>query len=697
MSKIGDLFVRLGLKKDQYSKGLKDAKTEASTFGSSIGKIAKTAALAFGGLTIAIGLVTKALQGIRSQNQRLADEWGRTVAGMKAMWDSFKLSVANTDFTGAVERARMAAEAAREYYNATDWDFEVDNANRLILAEHATEIESLQELARNQTAAAEDRIAAIEKIFEILGPVYDNAIKQSQIVAEASLNKYVNRATGKSINDITDQARQDWVDFIKWLGNVDNREMYNAAVQLISARRKKAASESFQSDVTDMLEYEDAGAAADVYSASQEQYRADLQREIDKLTQYINQHGGMSSKLLTMISQYNDNTNDEATKQMVDDVEKYLLAMAAQERENRRLNTLKHSLEKMGNAGDDTSLVIKPAKPAAAEVVMEDIDYLEKLLESYSQSVDLLHRKIVAGADLVAAGWKEAGDGYETLFSQLENVTDKAGNTHTIALTPILSNGEILSPEELAAYVKQALDGAENILEADKLGIVISMDADEADEIKDLVGQYYEAAIANRRWTDTIKERQRAEKEADEAAAKAAQKAADAAEEAAKAEQRRLDAINDAIQDILPAIVEGFSDATQELMDQLMDISDSNAGAVLSALLTPLADLAIKMGEILMTVGAGILALDASLTSLNPYVALAAGAALIAVGAAAKSGLKALARNGSPSTGSSYNGADGSGGGSQTIQTELTVYVKGTLRGSDIVLSGQQTEYSWGR
>ena len=69
----------------------------------------------------------------------------------------------------------------------------------------------------------------------------------------------------------------------------------------------------------------------------------------------------------------------------------------------------------------------------------------------------------------------------------------------------------------------------------------------------------------------------------------------------------------------------------------------------------------------------------------------------MAIGAAAKSGLQALASNGAHNTSAStYSGSTGRAG-AQTIETELTVNVKGTIRGSDIVLSGQRTVNSWGR
>lgn len=95
MGKIGDLFVRLGLKKDDYSKGLKEAKTEAEGFGSKLGTIAKGVAAGFGVVAVGVGVAVKAMKDLSRQNQTLSDSWGKTVASMKAAWDSFRTDVVN--------------------------------------------------------------------------------------------------------------------------------------------------------------------------------------------------------------------------------------------------------------------------------------------------------------------------------------------------------------------------------------------------------------------------------------------------------------------------------------------------------------------------------------------------------------------------------------------------------------------------
>ena len=144
------------------------------------------------------------------------------------------------------------------------------------------------------------------------------------------------------------------------------------------------------------------------------------------------------------------------------------------------------------------------------------------------------------------------------------------------------------------------------------------------------------------------------------------------------------------------SVVSGYADGIQTLTDQLFGLEDMNPAAVLQALLTPFADLAINEGKILMAAGLGIEAIKTALRDLNGPVAIAAGAALIAVGSAVKSGLAALAQaGGSAGYASTYNGASGSG--TQTFATEMTIYVEGRISGRDIVLSGQKTVNQWNR
>ena len=147
------------------------------------------------------------------------------------------------------------------------------------------------------------------------------------------------------------------------------------------------------------------------------------------------------------------------------------------------------------------------------------------------------------------------------------------------------------------------------------------------------------------------------------------------------------------------AVANGFADSCQVLMDSLFGLEDFNGGAVVKALLDPLADLAMSAGAIIMAEGIATLAAKSALETFGAtgWGAVAAGAALIAAGAAAKAGLAALANKGSTSTAMSSNSASSSSSKTQTVESEMTIYVTGRISGSDILISGQRTAESWAR
>ena len=155
----------------------------------------------------------------------------------------------------------------------------------------------------------------------------------------------------------------------------------------------------------------------------------------------------------------------------------------------------------------------------------------------------------------------------------------------------------------------------------------------------------------------------------------------------------------DAMQELSEAVAGGFTDACQELMNQITGLEEFNPGAVVKALLEPLADMAVKAGEIIVAEGIAVEAAKKALTSFAGLGAIGAGALLIAAGSAAKEGLAALAKGGSSgAAATTYSGAGSSGSsGTQDLQTELTITVEGRISGGDIVLAGQKTLDSWNR
>lgn len=132
--------------------------------------------------------------------------------------------------------------------------------------------------------------------------------------------------------------------------------------------------------------------------------------------------------------------------------------------------------------------------------------------------------------------------------------------------------------------------------------------------------------------------------------------------------------------------------AFQTLGVAIGTMGEMNAGQAIAALLNPIADMAISAGTMIMMTGTAIEALKASLVGFFGGSAIVAGAALVAVGVAAKAGLAALASSG----GKSQRSASVSGGsflGAKDYESRsemVTVQVEGKIKGSDIYISNQK-------
>lgn len=144
------------------------------------------------------------------------------------------------------------------------------------------------------------------------------------------------------------------------------------------------------------------------------------------------------------------------------------------------------------------------------------------------------------------------------------------------------------------------------------------------------------------------------------------------------------------------AIVASTANTFQAFSDLLFGIEGANAETVLAALMQPFADTAGQLGSMLITEGLAIEAFKTSLSSLQGGVAIAAGAALLAVSAAMKSGIKALAGN-QAGAGSSVSYGGAMGNPLENYESTLTVYVEGKISGSDILLAGKKTQSKWNR
>jgi hypothetical protein len=154
--------------------------------------------------------------------------------------------------------------------------------------------------------------------------------------------------------------------------------------------------------------------------------------------------------------------------------------------------------------------------------------------------------------------------------------------------------------------------------------------------------------------------------------------------------QGMVDASERANEAIRDALVDGISNSIQYLADCFMGLEEFNGAGLLSALLTPLANVAVEMGEILIAQGIGVEACKKALESLNGYAAIAAGVALVTIGAAAKAGLRGAvsrATGGGYSTSVASSAYTSNASNPSSFGREMEVKVTGTLtaNGSQLV------------
>ena len=191
MSKIGDLFVRLGLKKDGFDKGIKDASTKAKGFGSTFGKIKGAATAAFA----AIGATAlAAANSFAHTSQRFGDMWDSTVAQMRSAWDVFTNSLTNWNWEGFADRIRNAMKGARDAFNAEDMAFEVQNSIDLRKAANMEQLSSLRIAMQDQTKSYEERNAAAQDYLDTVEKYYNEENKLRESIARDQTKKFLGQA-----------------------------------------------------------------------------------------------------------------------------------------------------------------------------------------------------------------------------------------------------------------------------------------------------------------------------------------------------------------------------------------------------------------------------------------------------------------------------------------------------------------------
>lgn len=582
--KIGDLWVKLGLKKDEFSRGIKEAEGHVKGFSGSMKSLSTVAKTVWG--AVAAAVLKFASDSIR-MTQRWGDEWNNTMAGIKGAYGTFVRQISSGEgWDNLFANMREAYRVSKEVSAALDEIFERKVSFSYQEAEIEKQIAAWQLIARDSSKSDAERKKANEEIISLtekLGTV-KKGIYEDEAAAQRKLFR---QQTG--MND-------EQIDFLVRNYNT-NRKIINESRDYLAKRAK------LEKEISGSIGNYTYG-AGNAYGYEQiGDRRSKAQEELAELDRTTSQ----SIKDIAALTVKYDKANDELVQGMADAEVAVIRVDTETMHAQTRATSLLGSLNRQSTGGTDTereaaARVLKRAEDSAkSEIVLltEKYNTEKALLEQYHMDTEAL--------------WQEY-----------------IGNINDILTADIQEEVEELEPIEFSPIE------------------IVPPDMSEWDS-------FY------------------------------------------KKYQDDLQRMQDLLADFRDAAIGGFSDAVQELADQFAGLEDINPGRVVEALLTPLADMAIKEGEILMAQGVGVEACKEALSKLNGVPALAAGAALIAIGAAAKSGLKSLAGGAGATTATTYTGATSTAAQTQTIQTEMTITVQGRLRGSDIYLSGQKAVNSWSR
>lgn len=119
-------------------------------------------------------------------------------------------------------------------------------------------------------------------------------------------------------------------------------------------------------------------------------------------------------------------------------------------------------MQAASDSGEDVSDTIDSVNKAIEELENQDLDTTElrnelDKLTTKGGGVDLQNRPQVSGKTMQESGWDDVGnDETATVYSSSYSSED---GKKTVVVTPILPNGEVLSPEELDNYAEDLLSG----------------------------------------------------------------------------------------------------------------------------------------------------------------------------------------------------------------------------------------------
>lgn len=227
MGKIGDLWVRLGLKKDGFDKGMASVK---KTGVDTLKGVAGAAGVAMGAMEVFNRVVTA--------NESNNDKWENTMRAMNNAVNEFFSALTSGDFSGfqdglegIARKARETAEALRQIEDAQTVYGLFSSENRAIFNENMVTL-------RNKNASKEEIDTAKKAIEDVMV----KQTEESEVLADKALNAVQNIIAQRgNINavDITEEDIKDMLSIaLDRQGNIKSADLESRYKEYLKKRKE---------------------------------------------------------------------------------------------------------------------------------------------------------------------------------------------------------------------------------------------------------------------------------------------------------------------------------------------------------------------------------------------------------------------------------------------------------------------------
>ena len=373
--------------KSQYIELITDASKRSEVFNGIINLLKSPVAALIGlvgGLTAAFKLWIDSAH----ETQRTGDSLDRDVAGWQATWDLFKKTVATFDFSLFIRGAIDAMQAGRNLKQVLDETFERTSSTRLLRASMSVENAALEEAAKNAKLSYAERKKAAEDYLKNMEPIYEQETETARRTRDAQL-EYLFSVTNKRKFATEEQRKAAEEEFAENIKNYNlNEDLIKQAIEYNKAQKAIATGmEGFYGTTYEKERKIVAGASDAVKSFAQfaEQYSL---------------------------------TNDKQVKAYVDAEVAYRDAQAAVYNDQKRLVSLKHSLE------DQEEKEIEQNARARAEAAKRAAEEEVRAAEETEREKERIAREDEARRK------QEIADERAYLQAQLQNIQLQIANTN---------------------------------------------------------------------------------------------------------------------------------------------------------------------------------------------------------------------------------------------------------------------------